>query len=123
MFGRKVLCATARVTPFLLALCLMGVAADMEDALTEPAPDLDIDRFRRGEWLIRRRLALRSMVRLDLQGWLSRPLTPSDSVAASRAYARLESLGLLERVRDGGKTSHLLLTDAGKALAEELSRE
>ncbi len=28
MFGRKVLCATARVTPFLLVLCLMGVAAD-----------------------------------------------------------------------------------------------
>jgi hypothetical protein len=72
----------------------------------------------RGAAVERYQNAVEGLVHLDLFRWLGRSLTPSDSVQASRAYASLEAQGLVIRARRWrAHTTHLALTEAGKAAA------
>ena len=54
--------------------------------------------------------------------WLDRTITPSQSTMNSRAYAALETLGLVARHNFDGerKTTHLRITDAGEQLARKI---
>jgi len=65
-------------------------------------------------------------VRHDLERWLGRPPSRSDSAVFSRALRRMEDMGLLVRVnRWGGssRTTHVRLTPLGRAEAERLVRQ
>lgn len=79
----------------------------------------------RGAYRVQIAEARRGLVKLNARAWLGRPVNPSDSVGLTRAYARLESAGLIERIRlglDADRTTHLSLTDAGAALARKERR-
>ena len=67
--------------------------------------------------------AREGMANMNLTGWLGRSPSASDKVAASRAYGRLESLGLICRHAWAGsnRTSALSLTDEGTKLAAKLA--
>lgn len=66
--------------------------------------------------------AQEGLVRCDPGSWADVNMsTPADRQAVSRAYKRLERLGLIERIADGGTaTTHLEPTEAGKTLVASL---
>ena len=79
--------------------------------------------------LSRHRITVRNaqngLVPMNLPGWLVRTPTNSDHVLFHREYLRLEGMGLIERVSltGGRRTTHLLLTPAGRRMAEALLAE
>ena len=66
--------------------------------------------------------AKNNCVRLDAGRWLDQVIEPSDRMMISRAYARLERRGLVERVNfsDEQRATHLEITRAGFKVAREL---
>jgi hypothetical protein len=102
---------------------LLGVVADIAE-YTSPEFVASCLPYPRNTADISRRCAMREArsqyVRLNLRKWLGRALSPSDSTQASRAYKRLEALGLVELVREWGSyVTHLALTPAGAAFFGE----
>jgi hypothetical protein len=61
----------------------------------------------------------------DLARWLGHAPTPSESAVFSRALRNMEAMGLVARINrwGGTKTTHVQLTDAGRALAEQMAAE
>ena len=105
-------------------LILLGIATDLAHFRSlEP-------RFSPGNLIfVRERMsiddALAGHVKTDPASWLHKGLTPSDHVMLSRDYKRLELLGLIERHSlgySGIRTTHLSLTDAGREMAEQISK-
>ena len=76
-----------------------------------------------GAYRVRITDAREGLIAMNPADWLGHSPTPSDSVLMCRAYARLETLGLLERCNRGGyshRTSHLKLPDTGEEMARQL---
>ena len=105
---------------------LVGVLQDLQRLAHVSLADLGgMSRAERGRIRFRVQRADAGIVPMNLAEWLDGTPTPSDRVLFHREYARLESMGLLERCNfHGGKrTSHLKLTAAGRALAQRLQDE
>jgi DNA-binding HxlR family transcriptional regulator len=105
-------------------LILAAVLADCR-LLAEGAGAADLASMpsaRRGRFVLAVARARRGLVRPNVDSWLGRTPTASERVLFSRDYRRLEAMGLLERVneRNGRRTTHLRLTEAGRRLAERL---
>jgi len=97
---------------------LLGAAADLAQLRKTPRPT------GYGELALKAAcyLASRRIVKTDPADWLGGEVSPSTRMAVSRAYQRLESRKLVERVAmgAGAATTHLELTPAGVKLAKEL---
>lgn len=102
---------------------LAGVLADVERLAAAPPDYFNPDHYAAARQREAVALAQRSIVAVDAARWLGREITPSGSVAVSRAYKRLERDGLIVRRALGfgeGKTTHLELTREGEAEAKRL---
>lgn len=84
-------------------------------------PDRPLRRYCLPEYLRAEDAAERSILKMDLGAWLGRNPSGSDTVLACRAYAQLESLGLIERLYGGGgeRTSAVRVTPDGERMARK----
>jgi hypothetical protein len=102
---------------------LTSVFLDLQRLRSAPPP-CDGTAEPRAEHRIARENAAKGVVRCDATRWLGRPLTPSDRVANSRAYADLARRGLIDRIgatkAAKGYTAWIRLTPEGEALAAAL---
>jgi hypothetical protein len=104
-------------------LILAGVFRDRERLATMGWDDGGFTRGQVGTHRLKIKDARdRGLVPMNAYGWLGHAPTPSESVMLSRAYARLDSWGLIERINAGGHTRQLRLTEAGELLGRELVR-
>jgi len=107
-------------------LILMGVLHDQQRLASLPwSGDVGVPRDILGRYRLRIRHAREGLVPMDLADWIGRAPTNSECVLFHREYARLEDLGLIQRhnLHGGRRTSHLKLTEGGRALAERLLAE
>lgn len=103
----------------LLAAVLDDVRR-LEAVPDRPSPGMD-----REQWYAlwrERQEYVQFGVRHDLDRWLDHAPTPSESAIFSRALRHMEALDLVARISrwGGGRTSHVQLTDMGRAEAERL---
>ena len=64
------------------------------------------------------------LIQVNPSNWLGVKMTAADYVSTSRNYAQLERRGLIRRWAEGAygsQTTHIELTDAGRAVAEKLT--
>jgi hypothetical protein len=97
---------------------LLGVFCDLEryeNMPSDPGYGTTSDR-------LRRRDARLGRVPIDPARWLRRAITPSESVMNSKAYSKLESRGLVVRIKGYAEkqTTHLRLTPAGRDAAQQI---
>ena len=113
------------LTPNMKTL-LAAVLADvrrLEAVPDRPSPGMD-----REQWYAlwrERQEYVQFGVRHDLDRWLGHAPTPSESAVFSRALRNLEALDLVARISrwGGGRTSHVQLTDTGRAAMAALLKD
>lgn len=106
---------------------LRAILADvqrLESMPDHPGPGLDRDDWR--QQYLERQEYRQCGVRHDLERWVGRPPSRSDSAVFSRTLRQMEDMGLLVRVNRWGPSSratHVRLMPLGRAEAERLVRE
>jgi len=105
---------------------LLAILAEENRLASGPNPSSPlVDRDARRAAYLERQEYRRYGIRYDLQRWLVRPPSRSDSVVFSRTLRRLDEAGLVVRVNRWGwsdRTTHVRLTPAGQAVAKRLLR-
>jgi len=110
-----------------MELLLKAILADVQrlESLPEHSgPGMDRDDWR--QQYLERQEYRQYGVRHDLERWLGRPPSRSDSAVFSRALRRMEDMGLLVRVNRWGpsyRATHVRLTPLGRAEAKRLVHE
>jgi hypothetical protein len=95
------------------------------EAVPDKPPPGGVERHSWGPLWRERQEYIQFGVRHDLALWLGHAPTPSDSAVVSRALRNMEDGGLVARINrwGGSRTTHVQLTDMGRAEAERLVAE